>query len=212
MKKTYTKAAVALIVATTGLQTTHVVADEMADTRDNRGWYVGGALSYAEGKTEAGNVTLLDEEGIGFGVYGGYNFNDWFGLEGSSFQSDNMANGRAGLDNAEFFTLSFMPKLTVNFNDSVGVFFKVGPTFVMYTEEYNDYDGYYYWDDEFDWSEVILGAGVGTEVKIQDGVKLRLSYDYVSGNLDENWYDWDAPNERVDVTLGRFALGVHYQF
>lgn len=211
MKKIYTKAALALMVTTAGLQASHVVADEMSSARDNRGWFVGGTLSYAEGETEAGNVKLLDEEGIGFGVYGGYNFNEWFGLEGSSFQSENMAGDSSGLDSAEFFTLSFMPKLTVNFNDSFGIYFKAGPTFVNYTEEYYDYEGDY-WDDEFDWSEVILGAGIGTEISIQDGVKLRLSYDYVSGNLDENWYDWDAPNERVDVTLGRFSLGAHYQF
>jgi opacity protein-like surface antigen len=211
MKKMYTKAAMALMITTAGLHASHVIADETTGIRDNRGWFVGGALSSANGEAEVGNVTMLDEKGIGFGVYGGYNFSDWFGLEGASFQSDNMSNDRPGLDSAEFFTLSFMPKLTVNFNDSVGIFFKAGPTFVMYTEEYNNYEGDY-WDDEFDWSEVILGAGVGTEIAIQDGVKLRLSYDYVSGNLDENWYDWDAPNERVDVTLGRFALGVHYQF
>lgn len=211
MKKIYTKAALALMVTTAGLQASQVVADEMSSARDNRGWFVGGTLSYAEGETEAGNVKLLDEEGIGFGVYGGYNFNEWFGLEGSSFQSENMAGDSSGLDSAEFFTLSFMPKLTVNFNDSFGIYFKAGPTFVNYTEEYYDYEGDY-WDDEFDWSEVILGAGIGTEIRIQDGVKLRLSYDYVSGNLDENWYDWDAPNERVDVTLGRFSLGAHYQF
>lgn len=211
MKKIYTKAALALMVTTAGLQASQVVADEMSSARDNRGWFVGGTLSYAEGETEAGNVKLLDEEGIGFGVYGGYNFNEWFGLEGSSFQSENMAGDSSGLDSAEFFTLSFMPKLTVNFNDSFGIYFKAGPTFVNYTEEYYDYEGDY-WDDEFDWSEVILGAGIGTEIRIQDGVKLRLSYDYVSGNLDENWYDWDAPNERLDVTLGRFSLGAHYQF
>lgn len=210
MKKMYTKAAMALMVTTAGLQVTSALADETAG-QNNRGWFVGGHLSYAEGEAEIGNAPDLDENGIGFGVYGGYNFSDWFGLEGSSFQSENMADDRAGLDSAEFFTLSFMPKLTVNFNDNVGIFFKAGPTFVMYTEEYNDYDGYY-WDDEFDWSEVLLGAGVGTEIAVQDGVKLRLSYDYVSGTLDENWYDWDAPSDRADVTLGRFSLGVHYQF
>lgn len=212
MKKTYTKAAMALMITVAGLQASHAMADESADTRNNRGWYVGGALSYANGEVEVRDQKLSDEEGVGFGVYGGYNFNDWFGLEGSSFQSEDMGDNRAGLDSAEFFTLSFMPKVMVNFNDNFGIFFKAGPTFVMYTEEYYNYNDRYYWDDEYDWSEVMLGAGVGTEIKLQDNIKLRLSYDYVSGTLDENWYDRDSPNSRIDVTLGRFALGVHYQF
>lgn len=212
MKKMYAKAAMALMITTAGLQAPQLLAQEPAGVHDNRGWYVGGALSYATGEVEVRNQKLLDEEGVGFGVYGGYNFSDWFGLEGASFHSDNMRDDREGLDSAEFFTLSFMPKLMVNVNDSFGLFFKAGPTFVMYTEEYERYSGRYYWDDEYDWSDIMLGAGLGAEIAVQERVKLRISYDYVSGSLDENWYERNAPSNRVDVSLKRFALGVHYQF
>lgn len=209
--KMLTKAAMALLLTAAGLPAAHA-ADETASSRDNRGWYIGGELSYADGESELRNEPKLSENGVGFGVYGGYNFSDWFGLEGNTFQSDNMADNRTNLASAEFFTLSFMPKFTVNFNEKVGLYFKAGPTYVLYTEEYDD-DYYYSWDDDADWSEVMLGAGIGMVFDIQNGVKMRLSYDHVSGTLDETWYDDnDTPSNRVDVTLGRFALGVHYQF
>lgn len=212
MKKMTTKAAMALVITAGGLQSPLLMADEAQRVDNNRGWYVGGALSYAEGEVKVRGTRIMEEEGAGFGVYSGYNFSDWFGLEGASFHSDNLRDNREGLDSANFFTLSFMPKLMVNFNDTFGIFFKAGPTFVMYTEEYDRDTGRRYRDDEYDWSEIRIGGGLGAELAVQHNVKVRLAYDYVSGTLDENWYERDAPSSRVDVDLGRYSLGVHYQF
>lgn len=208
--KNFAKAAAAGIASVAYLQTPLSLADS---AYDDRGWYVGGEFSHVRGEAEIGRLYKLDEEGLGLGVYGGYNFSNWFGLEGTVFQSNDMSDDREDLANAYYSSLSFMPKFTLNVSDTFGLFVKAGPTFVLYTEEYDDY--YYdrrYWDDEADWSEVLFGAGAGAQIKLENGIRLRVAYDYTSGTLDETWDTWDAPSRRVDVTLERVSFGVHYQF
>lgn len=208
--KNFAKAATALIASAACLQAPTSFADTASD---DRGWFVGGELSYTNGRAELGNVYKLDEEGIGFGVYGGYNFSNWFALEGSFFQSNDLSDDREGLADAYYSSLSFMPKFTVNMGSVFGLYFKAGPTFVTYTEEYDYYSGRRrYRDDDADWSELLFGAGAGAQFRLANGVRLRLAYDYVSGDLDETWDSWDAPTRRVDVTLKRLSFGVHYQF
>lgn len=211
--KIFAKAATAMVVSAACLQAPITFADSASSYDDGRGWYVGGELSYVDGEAEIGNLYKLGEEGIGFGAYGGYNFTNWFALEGAIFQSTDMADERQNLYSADFSSLSVMPKFTINMGSVFALYAKAGPTFVLYTEEYDDYYGYWrYRDDEADWSEILLGAGVGAQFKLPNNIHLRLGYDYVSGKLDETWDTRDSVSRRVDVTLRRVSFGMHYQF
>lgn len=192
------------LIATTGLQAVSAAAD-------NRGWYVGGEIGYADADIYVGEYALKDNI-VGIGAYGGYNFNEWFGLEASTFHSEDLADNRENLDSAYLFTLSFMPKFTIPIGSKVGLFAKFGPTFVLYTEEYDDWRrDRRRWDDDADWSETLFGTAVGVNIDIANGIQLRVVYDYVTGKLDESSDRW-APVRRVDVDIARAAVGVHYQF
>jgi|GEM_PF-2456949 len=207
--KIFAKAATAMIATAACLQ----APLSLAASDDGRGWYVGGELSYVDGEAELGNLYKLGEEGVGFGAYGGYNFTNWFALEGNIFQSTDLSDERENLYRAEFSGLSVMPKFTVNMGSVFGLYAKAGPTFVVYTEEYDDYRGRgRYRDDESDWSEILLGVGVGAQFNLPNNLGLHIGYDYVSGKLDETWDSRDAVSRRVDVTLRRVSFGVHYQF
>ena len=53
---------------------------------DHTGFYVGGAVNKVEFKVDE------SEKETGLGIYGGYNFNHWFGLEANLFVSGNMGD------------------------------------------------------------------------------------------------------------------------
>ncbi len=209
------KLTMVVLMGSGSLSVVQAVAETAAQEVSNRGWYVGGEFGSVQGEADIGNLYSLDEEGAGLGVYGGYNFTNWFGLEGAVFRSSNLADERPELLRAEFATVSFMPKFTATLGKKVGLFAKAGLTYVSYSEEYDDYDDDDdddRWLDDAEWGEILVGGAIGTLIDIRDGVQLRVSYDHVSGTLDDTWFSWDSPAEHVDATLSRVLVGVHYQF
>ncbi|QSX37086.1 porin family protein [Shewanella sedimentimangrovi] len=162
----------------------------LAET-DKTGFYIGGALNQV--KVSGDGDGSLD--GIGFGAYGGYNFNEWFGLESNLFASGDL--GEDGVDvGAGAWT--FTPKFTVQFNDMFSGFAKVGLASMVVTVDSGLVDT--------DFTGTGFTWGLGLNAAVNEHLNIRLSYDRSSGDLDGDWAD------DLDTDISQIALGVHYQF
>lgn len=168
--------------------------DTYPTTPDNSGFYIGGAVN----KTELGSDDASGSvDATGFGIYGGYQFNDWFGLESNFFAAD------VGDDYEDVVAgaLTFTPTFTARFNETFSVFAKVGVASMAVVV-----DGYY---DDFTASGIGFTYGIGLNAALTENLNIRLSYDMSKGDLDIDEYGY--VND-IDAEIEQLALGLHYQF
>lgn len=161
---------------------------------DTTGFYVGGALN----KIKIDGDDFTDSlSGIGFGAYGGYNVNDWFGLEANLFATGDLGNDYV---NVSAGVLSFTPKFTLQINDVFSVYGKVGiASMAVIVEDYNSEEDF----SGFGWT-----YGIGIHAAVTDHLNIRVSYDITTGDLDADEYYIND----IDANIKQFAVGVHYQF
>ncbi len=158
---------------------------------DHTGFYLGGSL---------GNFELDDqvnsESATGVGVYGGYNFNDWFGLETHLSVASGLDQGPVDISAANY---TLTPKFSYNFNDRFSVFAKLGiASMAVVTETLGV---------ESDFTGVGFTYGLGLNYAATDKLNIRLSYDKSNADLE-----LESTGFEVDTDISQLALGVHYQF
>nr|WP_299803139.1 porin family protein [uncultured Shewanella sp.] len=176
------------------LAITAMTASVMANAATDRtGFYVGGELGAVSAKAEGET-----ESGQSYGVYGGYNFNEWFGLEGTLYATNDLIDNQYASVNAAAFSVT--PKFTLVLNDTFSLYGKVGISSVAVVIDAPfsdiDYSGF----------GITLGAGVNAA--LTESLNLRLGYDYTPTDLDSD----DFGAEDFDVDFSRVTLGMHYQF
>ncbi|AVV84258.1 MULTISPECIES: porin family protein [Shewanella] len=171
-----------------------LVATQVSAETDKTGFYVGGAV----------NRVTLDalgdsESGTGFGVYGGYNFNEWFGLEANLFATGDLGDRNVDMSAG---ALSFTPKFTAQINDIFSVYAKVGIASMAV-----NVDGFGF-DEDFTGFGWTYGAGINAAVT--EHLNIRVSYDVTTGDLDAD-HSYVGIKD-MDTDIKQFAVGVHYQF
>lgn len=179
-----------LSLVTVSLLSVLATAQASAAT-DTTGFYVGASLNEVD--VDADHES---ESGTGYGVYGGYNFNHWFGLEASLIGTEDL--GGKGSD-ISAGVLSFTPKFTAQINDTFSVYGKVGVASMDVDVENNVRDD--------DFSGTSFAYGVGVNAAVTERLNIRLSYDVISGDLDG-----DDDGGDMDTDLKLFGVGVHWQF
>ncbi|GIU30787.1 membrane protein [Shewanella hafniensis] len=163
---------------------------------DTTGFYVGGALNKV---TLDGDDVTDSRSGTGLGAYGGYNFNEWFGLEANLFATGDL--GDKDID-VSAGALSFTPKFTAQINDIFSAYAKVGIASMAIVLDGNGID-----EDltGFGWT-----YGVGVNAAVTEHLNIRVSYDVTTGKLDAD--DNYLGLKDIDTDIKQFAVGVHYQF
>ncbi|UJF22196.1 porin family protein [Shewanella sp. OMA3-2] len=159
---------------------------------DHTGFYVGGAVNKVEFKVDD------SEKETGLGIYGGYNFNHWFGLEANLFTSGNLGEDEFDVV-AGAFTVT--PKFTLQFNDTFSGYAKIGLASMALAIDTPDADTTF--------SGVGITYGVGLNASVTESLNIRLSYDVTSGDLESDDYGWIND---LDSEIKQLALGLHYQF
>ncbi|MPY21314.1 porin family protein [Shewanella psychropiezotolerans] len=168
-------------------------SSHVAAANDNTGFYVGGSLGQLKIKAKG------SETGVGLGAYGGYNFNEWFGLEANLFVSGDLGDSNEDIGAGTF---ALTPKFTYQINDTFAVYGKVGiASMAVVSRPDNsrneDFTG-------FGWA-----YGVGVNASVTENLNIRLGYDVVTGELDS---EYSNSFQNVDTDISNFALGMHYQF
>jgi outer membrane immunogenic protein len=180
-------------LALCGLMAASVPVVAQDGSADHTGWYIGGLLGSADTEIDG-----FDKSASLFGIYGGYNFTNWLGLEGTFAVTDDVGDDYG---TASFGSLSIAPKFTGQITDKFGLFAKVGLSSFVFVYE-SDYSS-----EDASFGGIVPYYALGAELSI-NSVKLRLSYSKESGELEDsedNYADADAE-------LTAISLGVHYQF
>ncbi|MCE9687983.1 porin family protein [Shewanella sp. AS16] len=177
-----------ILILTCGMAAAH------AET-DKTGFYVGGSLGQMQVELNHGD---FDESGVGFGVYGGYHFNEWFGLESHLFVSGDLDVGNVGVAAASW---TFAPKLSYQINDTLSVYAKAGAALmaVVFDSAFSDQD----------FSGQGWTYGVGINAAVTEHLNLRLGYDIIKGDMDSK-KGWRVKD--LDTEISAVTAGLHYQF
>ncbi|KJY81711.1 membrane protein [Vibrio galatheae] len=151
----------------------------------NANFYLGGKVGKAWLNDACTSVTVnCDDDSATLGLLGGYEFLDWLALEaGYDYLGDYTVDGVSD-DSIGAWTLA--PKFTWHFNDSTGVYAKLGAARVDYGSA-ND--------------TTFLGA-VGFEFFTTDPITVRLEYQQLT-DVGGNW---------TDATAHSATLGFIYKF
>ncbi len=162
------------------------------------GLYLGAAINKVSVKTDS----FKHDRTTGFGMYGGYHFNDWFGLDGGYFTSGDFGEGN---NDAYVRVLTLSPKFSYSFHDQFSVYFKMGLASMTAKEDIysSGYSGSY--------SGVGVHYGIGLNREIFDRVNIRVSYDVTNVDLDDSDYV-KRYGSSSDFEVKQIALGLHYQF
>ncbi|WP_299494099.1 porin family protein [uncultured Shewanella sp.] len=167
------------------------------------GFYVGGDI----GTTRLSFDDFSgSDSAMSFGAYGGYNFNDWFGIEGHIYGTTDYSDVSGEDVNAGVLTIT--PTFTLNFNDMFSGYLKGGISFIDISfERDTTYWGTY--NNDLTGVGYVLGAGV--DAAVSDHIVIRLAYEFTSGDLDFDNNDYYYDNN-YRTNLSQFSLGVHYLF
>ena len=185
-----------------------------ADDTTSSNWYIGGALGNAS--TQADNSTFSQSESAGtISVYGGYEFTESFSIEVAAINTGDVANDRSGLEDASFFALTFTPKFNFSVSNKASLYAKAGISLLSYYEEY-DAPIAGVRDDEIFWADIVPTVGIGVQYDIKEMLAIRLSYDYMSGDLDDIDDENDSAGgntvQNIDAELSIVTIGLQYQF
>lgn len=156
------------------------------------GAYVGGSLGSA--KLDPSE----DSTATSFGGYGGYNFTEWFGIEGSLFGTTEFKQGDGVEVNGAAFSVA--PRFILNLNEEFSLFAKAGLSNTLVTVDTpigdTDFDG------------IVFSWGVGMDWSVGEHLGLRLAYEMNDGEVEHE----DLSSVDVDIELSQIYLGVHYHF
>ncbi len=168
-----------------------------AAPKDNT-WYLGGKMGWSNYQKGDVSDTLTnydtDNDGVGVGVYGGYQLNSWLGFEGGYDYLDKMAyTSTLGDNDFKSQGVQLSAKLSYAFNPVVDLIGRVG--------------GFAYQSDNNDdsVSGVSPLVAVGTEYAPNREWAARLEYQWISQVGDEEKIDFNPDN-------GLLSLGVSYRF
>lgn len=160
---------------------------------DDLGFYLGGQVNNTAVED---NIGVFDESAMGLGVYGGYNFNDSFGIEASIFATDSF------VDDMDFrmAAITISPVLRHAFTDSVTAYLKVG---LVVNRTYSNDDDV---DEDYRGTGWLFGAGV--DVTLTESLALRVFYEMSETEPEHSELD----NYFADISVVQYGVGLHYRF
>ena len=191
MKKTAIAVAIAGLFAMTAAQ---------AAPQDNT-WYAGGKLGWSNFSVGSSDVSSLltdynvdDHDGVGAGVFAGYQLNSWFGIEGGYDYLDKMTY-QSSLGDGEVKSqgVQLAAKLSYDLGSGADIYGKLGG-FSYKSENGSDSS-----------SGVAPLLAFGTEYAITRDWAARFEYQWVSKIGDQDEIGFEPDN-------GLLSLGVSYRF
>lgn len=179
---------------------------------DSRGWVVGAGIgtAFLSISPQKNSVRQPSHESPALlTVFGGYNFNNWFGLEFDVSRSSDIHNDDTGYDDHILGT-SFATKFSHFINDRCSVYLKTGAQYIAYEKKI-----YSRYDEEYTLNDIEPFIGGGVQIGFDSGVRARLDYKYAEMNLDEfggAFLDFDYYGEELDMTYSTLVFTLNYQF
>lgn len=160
-------------------------------------WYVGarGGFSEFHGAC-AKNAIDCDDNSMGYGLYGGYQFNDWFALEaGATNYGTISALYQGGYTKANMSGADLTAKFSYGLTERVALYARLG-------------GAYQYIDRETSWAGDSKPSGwglttaVGLDYKLTERLSARAEYQFIG----------DANDNRASSDAYFGSLGLTYRF
>ncbi|MCL1141597.1 outer membrane beta-barrel protein [Shewanella gaetbuli] len=161
---------------------------------EQQGFYVGGLINNMEL-----DLKEINEDAVGVGIYGGYRFNAWLGVEA------NLSDGINFID-VSLSTTSIAPTFIWQFNPTFSGLLKVGPTYIRSAAGLSGYK--YKISNHAEFTGVGVVYGVGLNASITDHLVIRAMYERSEGKLESDI----QPTPDFTHVVQQLSIGLHYQF
>ncbi|MCW8336403.1 outer membrane beta-barrel protein [Vibrio paucivorans] len=160
-------------------------------------WYLGARGGFSAYSDACSSGALdCDDTSLGYGIYGGYQFNDWFGLEGGVTNYGSIsASYTNGYTEADVSGADLTAKFSVGLIDNVDLYAKVGTAYQFIDRKLS-------WSDDTEPSGWVGTSSVGVDYALFDRWSVRAEYQFISETNDS----YSASN--IHFT----SLGVTYRF
>ena len=165
---------------------------------DNTGWFVGGTIGVGQADFSGeDNVPVFGDNevsGILSGPFGGYNVNQWFGIDAQFLVGS--------YDEADVGVLSVKPRVNFPISEGFSLFARGGLATTVFGEDDND-------DELF--GGIAPTIGFGARVDVVHNVKINFAVDYSAAELE---YQEDSRRDGTDVDTDHVvgSVSVYYQF
>ncbi|PMH37123.1 hypothetical protein BCU68_08465 [Vibrio sp. 10N.286.49.B3] len=141
--------------------------------------YMGGKIGYGWLEDSCSIGSDCDDDAFGLGLYLGYNFGDYIGLEASyDFLGEYRINNGSYFSEQNLTALSLGPRVIFPVSDDVSIFGKVGAAYMDFGDE----------------NDTVFTGGVGLEYAVNDSSAVRFEYqrfqnmsDDIASGLDANF-------------------------
>lgn len=190
----------------------------MADTKTDysSGWYVGGNIGMSTANVDEEKITQNlttnysytdDERDLGYKLFGGYQFNKYFALEGGYFNLGkfdySLSTGTGTAEgNIKIMGVNLDAVGTLPITEKFSVFGRVGAAYARAKDSFGTTGSISITDTNPKKSDLNYKFGGGLQYAITDAVGIRLEA--------ERYRIDDAVGNRGDVDL--FSVGLTYRF
>ncbi|CAK1753998.1 OmpA family protein [Vibrio crassostreae] len=165
----------------------------------NGHFYLGGRVGWTAYQDACGDDALdCTDDTMGFGAYGGYQFNHWFALEGgiTSYGSPS-AHYNAGKVGADVYGGEIAMKLSLPLTERWDVFTRLGGAYQSIEKDFSPMP------DDIDSHQWNVMASVGMSYRLSQRWSLRGEYQFIDGIGD---------NDVDQADLHFTSLGLTYHF
>lgn len=179
---------------------------------DQKGWQVGAGMGSANLHIEPVSDLALEsnkEDVMLYTIFGGYKFNNWFGLEFDISQTESFTDVNTELS-ANVTGLSFAPKFSLHLVDNLEIYLLTGLQYIAYDQTVDSY-----YDDELTWNDISPFIGTGLQYNFNSGVTIRINYRQSRLTLDRSdgrIFGYNLYSDEIDLTYKALTLTVNYQF
>ena len=166
---------------------------------DNGHFYLGGRLGWAAFEDACGSdAEYCDNDTLGYGLYGGYQFNDWLALEGGvTDYGSPESRYAAGKVKADVFGTEVAMKLSYPVTERMDVFTRLGGTWQRIDKDFSQMP------DSIESSEWNILSSLGLSYRISQRWSLRGEYQFIDGV-------GDADVDQADQHFTSVGLTYHF--
>ncbi|TOK04618.1 OmpA family protein [Vibrio parahaemolyticus] len=163
---------------------------------DNGHFYLGGRLGWAAYQDACGpDAQYCDEDTLGYGLYGGYQFSDWFALEGGvTDYGSPEARYSVGKVEADVFGAEVAVKLSYPVTERMSLFTRLGGAWQRIDKDFSQMP------DSIESSEWNVLSSLGLSYRISQRWSLRGEYQFIDGIGDTDVDQADSHFTSVGLT------------
>ncbi|XEV12212.1 OmpA family protein (plasmid) [Vibrio alginolyticus] len=166
---------------------------------DNGHFYLGGRLGWAAYEDACGSdAEYCDNDTLGYGLYGGYQFNDWLALEGGvTDYGSPESRYAAGKVEADIYGAEVAVKLGYPLTERMDVFTRLGGAWQRIDKDFSQMP------DSIESSEWNILSSLGLSYRISQRWSLRGEYQFIDGV-------GDADVDQADQHFTSVGLTYHF--